>query len=101
MDVTEWSALHGDPIAVSVHTVAEGVDTGAVILSKLVEVRPGDTVGSLRDKSAALAVDLIAEALPRLKDFVPPPPLRTMPGHQYFTMHPRLRRLADARLQTY
>ncbi|HEV2915228.1 MAG TPA: formyl transferase [Pyrinomonadaceae bacterium] len=101
MDVTEWSALHGDPVAVSVHTVNEGVDTGTVLASRLVKVERGDTVGMLRDKSAALAVDLIAETLANL-EAGRALPRRAEPGaagRQYFVMHPRLRRLADERLK--
>ncbi len=98
MDVTEWSALHGDPVAVSVHTVNEGVDTGAVLVSKLVEVEAGDTVGALRDKSAALAVELMVEALKRVENFVPAATPESA-SRQYFVMHPRLRQLANERLQ--
>lgn len=100
MDVTEWSALHGDPVAVSVHTVNEGVDTGAVITSRLVKAEAGDTVGGLRDKSAAIAVDLLAEAVKLLDDFVPAPAQEEAnAGRQYFVMHTRLRELANERLQ--
>ena len=102
MDVTEWSALHGDPVAVSVHTVNEGVDTGAVLVSRLVEVEPGDTVGALRDKSAALAVELLAEALRRVGGAgaaTADAPQMSDAGRQYFSMHPRLRELANERLR--
>jgi methionyl-tRNA formyltransferase len=98
MDVTEWSALHGDPIAVSVHMVNEGVDTGAVLVSRLVEIESDDTVGGLRDKSAALAVDLIAEALNHVGQPVPLSPSGEV-GRQYYVMHPRLRQLANQRLK--
>lgn len=98
MDVTEWSALHGDPVSVSVHTVNEGVDTGSVLVSRPVDVEPGDTVGALRDKSAALAVELIAEALKVVGDSVHLSK-EADAGRQYFVMHPRLRQLANARLK--
>jgi folate-dependent phosphoribosylglycinamide formyltransferase PurN len=100
MDVTEWAALHGDPVAVSVHFVAEGVDTGAILAHRRVPVERGDTVGGLRDKSAAIAVELFVEVLAKLKAGTSVP--RTQPmteGKQYFTMHPRLRRLANERLR--
>jgi methionyl-tRNA formyltransferase len=98
MDVTEWSALHGDPVSVSVHIVNEGVDTGSVLVSRSVDVEPGDTLGELRDKSAALAVDLIADALNLVVDGVAFAK-DADEGRQYYVMHPRLRNLANARLK--
>ena len=100
VDVTEWATLHGDPVAVSVHFVTEQVDTGEVIVSRQIPVEPGDTTGKLRDKSAAAAVELFAEALNLLEAGAAQPiasPDRA--GRQYFTMHTRLRRLADLRLK--
>ena len=100
MDVTEWSALHGEPIAVSVHTVNKGVDTGTVLQSEIIEPAAGDTVGSLRDKSAALAVKLIKAALVDLKNGKSfPKNQMNNGGRQFFKMHPRLKDLANRRLQ--
>jgi len=100
VDVTEWAALHGDPVAVSVHFVTEQVDTGAVIVSRRIIVEPGDTTGKLRDKSAAAAAELLAEALDKLEaGGAPSLAAPGAVGRQYFTMHPRLRRLADLRLK--
>lgn len=101
MDVTEWSVLHDAPIAVSVHTVNEGVDTGVVLKSREIEANSEDTVGSLRDKCAAMAVDLLAEAA---KDFAegktfPKSDLKKAEGRQFFTMHPRLRAIANKKLK--
>ncbi len=102
MDVTEWSALHGDPIAVSVHAVNEGVDTGKVLKSRIIEADADDTTGTLRDKCAALAVDLISEALTQIKETQTLPKERIEAGgRQYFQMHPRLKKLADERLQKF
>lgn len=99
MDVTEWAALHGDPIAVSVHFVAEGVDTGAVLASRRVPVEPGDTLGRLREKSAALAVELFVEVLEKLASGTAVPRSQQADGRQYFAMHPRLKWLANERLR--
>jgi methionyl-tRNA formyltransferase len=100
VDVTEWAALHGDPVAVSVHFVTEQVDTGAVIVSRQIIVEPGDTTGRLRDKSAAAAAELLAEALDKLEAGASPSLAAPgAGGRQYFSMHPRLRRLADLRLK--
>lgn len=100
MDVTEWAALHGDTVAVSVHFVAEGVDTGAVLASRPVPLQRGDTLGHLRDKSAVIAVDLFVEVLAKLKaGTLLPRHQSMMDGRQYFVMHSRLRQLANERLK--
>ncbi|NNE98781.1 MAG: hypothetical protein HKN25_07150 [Pyrinomonadaceae bacterium] len=102
MDVTEWSALHGEPIAVSVHSVNKGVDTGTVLKSELIEPTPEDTVGSLRDKSAALAVKLLSAALVDLRDGKEFPKNQMNDGgRQFFKMHPRLKELANQRLRLF
>lgn len=101
MDVTEWSVLHNAPVAVSVHTVNEGVDTGVVLKSREIEATAEDTVGSLRDKCAALAVDLLAEAAADLAAGVEFPVCakEEAAGRQFFSMHPRLRELANLKLK--
>ncbi|HEY0427329.1 MAG TPA: formyl transferase [Pyrinomonadaceae bacterium] len=102
MDVTEWSALHGAPVAVSVHTVNEGVDTGIVLKSEEILISSEDTTGTLRDKCAALAVELIAEALSEIAvKRVLPEEFGKAGGRQYFQMHPRLKKLADARIKKF
>lgn len=102
MDVTEWSALHGEPIAVSVHSVNAGVDTGTVLKSEIIKPTTEDTVGNLRDKSAALAVRLLREALEDLRDGKEFPTNQMNDGgRQFFKMHPRLKALANQRLQMF
>ena len=100
MEVTEWSVLHGDPCAVSVHWVSEAVDTGGVIASRTINVERGDHLGHLREKAAVLAAELLVEALDIIQSGAARP--RVMPtdeGRQYFVMHPRLRHLAEMRLR--
>ncbi|MFV0387767.1 MAG: formyltransferase family protein [Pyrinomonadaceae bacterium] len=102
MDVTEWSVLCGEKVAVSVHSVNLGVDTGSVLRSELILPQQGDTVGSLRDKSAKLAVKLLKEALIDIregKEF--PENKMNEGGKQYFKMHDRLRSLANQRLNNF
>jgi methionyl-tRNA formyltransferase len=100
METTEWSVLHGDPCAVSVHWVAEAVDAGGVITSRLINVESGDEIGSLREKSAVLAAELLAEALNKIQSGAARPRfMPTVEGRQYFVMHPRLRQLTEMRLR--
>ena len=102
MDVTEWAVLHGDNPYVTIHFVSEGVDTGEELAFDKVAVKMGDSLGQLRNKSAALAIELFAQVLKKLvAGELTPQAHDTSRGHQYFSMHPRLRRLAEERLQTW
>jgi methionyl-tRNA formyltransferase len=99
VDVTEWSMLHGDPCAVSVHWVTEEVDTGAVIVTERIEIGGAKSLGDLRERCAALAVILFARALQLIS--TTGESYRAHPGgagRQYFNLHPRLYRLAELRL---
>jgi methionyl-tRNA formyltransferase len=100
MEVTEWSVLHGDPCAVSVHWVTEAVDAGGVITSRLIDVKRGDSLGDLRERCATLSVDLLVEALRRIEvEKIRPAAASSDEGRQYFVMHPRLLQLAALRLR--
>jgi methionyl-tRNA formyltransferase len=103
MDVTEWSVLCGADVAVSVHTVNEGVDTGVVLRSETISPTPEDTVGSLRDKSATLVVELLAAAVGDFANGRPFPVAEPSEpaGGQYFQMHDRLKSLANQRLSKF
>ena len=60
------------------------------------------TVGNLRDKSAALAVRLLREALEDLRDGKEFSANQMNDGgRQFFKMHPRLKALANQRLQMF
>jgi methionyl-tRNA formyltransferase len=98
MELTEWSLLHGDPCAVSVHWVAEAVDAGGVITSRLLDVKRGESLGDLREKCAALSDDFLVEALRRIKvEKIRTAVVSPSEGRQHFVMHPRLYRLAEQR----
>ena len=100
MEVTEWSVLHGDPCAVSVHWVTEAVDAGGVITSRLIDVKRGDSLGDLRERCATLSVDLLVEALRKIEvEKIRPTAASSEKGRQYFVMHPRLLQLAEQRLR--
>ena len=52
VDVTEWAALSGHTIGVTVHFVDAGIDTGPMLISRQVVAQPGDDTGTLREKSS-------------------------------------------------
>jgi len=96
MDATEWAIFHGAPAAVTIHFVDAGVDTGAVLDSETIDLEPGDTLGTLADKSAAVAARLLASTATGLeRDAISPRVQSAAVGRQFFAMHPRVRDLAE------
>jgi len=101
MEVTEWSVLHGDPCAVSVHWVTEAVDAGGVIASRLLDLKRGESLGDLREQCATLSVELLVEVLRKIElEGIRPEVASSGMGRQYFAMHPRLYQLAEQRLKS-
>jgi methionyl-tRNA formyltransferase len=99
VDVTEWSLLHGDPCAVSIHWVSKEVDGGAVIVSQEIDISAAPSLGELRERCAAVSATLFAKALSMISaGEVSPTFEEGTSGRQYFNMHPRIYALAERRL---
>jgi methionyl-tRNA formyltransferase len=100
MHVIEWAVLQGYPPTISVHFVDPGVDTGDIVATELVPLLPGDTLDDLRRRASVQQIDLLARTTSAaLREPLPRRPQRPEEGQQYFTMHPRLRVVAEQRLQ--
>jgi len=100
MNVLEWSLLLKTPPAVSLHWVAEGIDTGDLIATAPLPVLDGDTIASLRARYVPVAVELVADHLAGVVAGTAPRQLqRGGDGRQYFAMHPRLKGVVEARLR--
>jgi methionyl-tRNA formyltransferase len=100
MNVIEWAIFEDALPMISIHFVDPGVDTGDIITDEAVPLCPGDTVASVRERASARQVDLLADTVAAVcaRRFS----RRTQKpeeGRQYFTMHPRLRAIAERRLQ--
>ena len=60
----QWSVINGDAVSgVTSMFMAEGLDTGDMILQKELAVGPDETSGELFDRLAALGADCLAETL--------------------------------------
>jgi len=100
VNVTEWAVLLDEPVGVSTFWVDGGVDTGDVVLRRQIEVRPGDTLGALRRRSAEVGKELYVESIRGIIDGTAPRiPQEPAAGPQYFRMHPRLLRLVERKLR--
>ena len=60
-----WAIIHGDPTTgIAVFWPDEGLDTGPVLMTREVEIRPDDTLGSLYfDKLFPLGVEAMVESV--------------------------------------
>lgn len=97
---TEWAVLHGDHPVITMHFVDGGVDTGDILATRTVPLRPGATLASLRDDSSRIGAELLVEVLDGLQHGTLSPKEQSPDeGLQYFTMHPRIRAVAERRLQ--
>src|SRR5207244_6071935 len=63
MNVIEWAVLEGHPPTLSVHFVDAGVDTGEVVVTEPIPLRPGDTLDTLRRRASAQQVGLLARTV--------------------------------------
>jgi methionyl-tRNA formyltransferase len=66
VDVIPWAIYNGDPVGVTIHFVDRGIDTGDVVAQRRFEVRPGDTLASLRRRADAMLGELMARAVSQL-----------------------------------
>jgi methionyl-tRNA formyltransferase len=97
---TEWAVLHGETPTISMHFVDAGVDTGPVLATREVPLGPGSSLASLRDASSQVGADLLVDVLDGLeRGTIQQIPQNPLEGRQYFTMHPRIRDIAERRLK--
>lgn len=100
MSVIEWALLEGERPTISVHFVDPGVDTGDIVAMQPIPLRPGDHVSDLRTRSGRIQSELLAHtANLALQGTLPRKAQRLEDGRQFYTVHPRLRVLAEDRLQ--
>jgi methionyl-tRNA formyltransferase len=100
MNVIEWAVLEGYPPTISVHFVDAGLDTGDIIATEPVPVLTGDTLTTVRMRASVQQIDLLARTVSAaLSGPLPRLPQHAKEGRQYFTMHPRLRAIAERRLK--
>lgn len=65
----QWSVINGDEITgVTSMYMAEGMDTGDMILKKEIAVLPSDTAGTMHDKLAELGAIVLMETVKSIKE---------------------------------
>lgn len=100
MDVVEWTAVEKNIRAVgfgaTLHFMDSGVDTGPILLTRLIDLLPGDTFTLIRDRIEALMLELMLEGVRGLRDGNLSITRQEMDaGRQYYVMHPRIHAFAQ------
>ena len=64
----QWAVLNGDAVTgVTTMFMAEGLDTGDIILKKETPIGPDETAGELFDRLAPMGAELLLETIPLLE----------------------------------
>ena len=101
MNVIEWALLESSPPTISVHFVDPGVDTGDIVAMEPISLQPGDRLSSVRTRSGKIQSELLARmASLAMQGALPRQSQRLEDGRQYYSMHPRLKVVAEQRLQS-
>lgn len=66
VDVIPWAIHNGDPVGITIHFVDPGVDTGDIVVRQTIDVRPTDTLSSLKKRAGQAAAESMADTVRRL-----------------------------------
>ncbi len=70
----QWSILAGDTeTGITTMQMAEGLDTGDILLQSRTPIGPEETAGQLHDRLAPMGAELLVQTLARLDQIVPRP----------------------------
>ncbi len=100
MNVAEWSVYTNAPVAVTVHFVDAGVDTGAVLYREEIDIAECRSIAALRQKLSFEQHRALARAARLLVDKqLKPEPQTREAGKQYYLMHERLKQVVERKLR--
>jgi folate-dependent phosphoribosylglycinamide formyltransferase PurN len=100
MNVAEWAALEGAPVGCTVHLIDTGIDTGAILAVREVDIAGCGSVAALRGAVDRAQLALLGDTVGSIVSGRMPEPLAPAgaPGPQYFQMHQDLVAILEARL---
>lgn len=101
MNVSEWSAFNGDPVGATIHFVDDGVDTGDILTTEVIDVAECPSIERLRATVGRHQFQLLAKCVKQLADGKGPRPVHQeyAEGKQYYVMHARLREILERKLR--
>jgi folate-dependent phosphoribosylglycinamide formyltransferase PurN len=100
LNVAEWAALEGAPVGCTVHLIDTGIDTGAILALREVDIAGCGSVAALRDAVDRAQLALLGDTVGSIVSGRMPDPLAPAgaSGPQYFQMHQDLVAILEARL---
>lgn len=101
MSSPEWSLLRGVPLGVTIHFMDAGIDTGPVLLQRLLpDADQCKSLPDLRNRMIAFGIELVGESLSGLEAGSLSPSLQSelKQDNQFFVMHEWLKQQALRRL---
>jgi folate-dependent phosphoribosylglycinamide formyltransferase PurN len=100
LNVAEWAALEGAPVGCTVHLIDTGIDTGAILAVREVDIAGCGSVAALRDAVDRAQLALLGDTVGSIVSGRMPDPLAPAgaSGPQYFQMHQDLVAILEARL---
>lgn len=104
MDVVEWPLLHKDfnNIGVTLHLMAEGVDTGDILRISKIQLKPMDTIKNLRIRFEPIMVrEMVDVVIKYLSGKIIPQKQKIEDGKQFYVMHKDLIDKAESNLIKY
>ncbi len=99
MNACEWSLLLDVPLAVTIHFIDTGIDTGHVVETIPLQIESGDDIARLRSKCTVIGVEGLIRNVEAIANG-----MRSVPGssdsctRQCFTLAPALKELAEQKL---
>jgi methionyl-tRNA formyltransferase len=104
MDVVEWTAVEGKikkvGFGATLHLMDQGVDTGPILLKKIVSPLATDDFKIIREKLEVAMVELMIAGIQKFKNQdLQPQAQNPADGRQYYVMHPRIKVFAERQLK--
>jgi folate-dependent phosphoribosylglycinamide formyltransferase PurN len=101
MHVSLWAAFNREPVGCTVHFIDSGIDTGAIVAVREVDIAEAHSSEELRDLIDRAQIALLGAVLEAIDGGGGVPVARAQKageGHQFFRMHPELVTLLETQL---
>lgn len=100
MDVIRWTIIEEGPLAVTLHFVDRGVDTGPILLRGPIPIYLGDDIAILRKRAMYIAVKLVIKGIKMIcRDSYNATAQSRAKGKQYYRMSKEQAEEAEIKLQ--
>ncbi len=104
MDVIEWAILENrlDQVGISVHFMAQGVDTGDILRVRQIELPADIELSQVRDLFEPIMTrEIVSSCADYLQGKLERRPQRLEDGKQYFVMHPLLLEATERKFKIF